>query len=457
MKKGGLGLLAYPPFLFVRGINRRLPICKFLSLKTQKVVYLVLNFHTSLSYYPAPRYILFLQPNATSMKQVCSLLFISFLFSSLAFSQITVTSQDILSLTGNSFTQEGYFGESEAFPASPGMAGANQTWMLDTIAIDTSALITWSFELPENTPFGDSFPDANFVQVFAIDTLGISTASYNYAKISDTEYISIGDVSVSSFFGIADTSLSTLSDTVAIFPLTFEKSWTTTSVDSFEFFGTTEIEIDTTENLIDGYGNVVIPAGTFECLRLQTVTKSTSFNKVGGAIIDTTESIDVSYIWITKNAFLAATMDGAEGSSDTEFTTASSFSRLFAGAMVDTTGSDTTMTDTTGTDTMVTDTMATPIGSLLEVVEDVELSPNPAVGELTISFRVPEKMPMDVAIYDLRGRKVHTLTHSTLLPGEYAYSWQGKTNRGNQIRSGWYVAVLTSGKRGHAMKFLWQN
>lgn len=391
------------------------------------------------------------------MKQVCSLVFFTFLISSLAFSQITITSDDILSLIGNSFTQEGYAGEAEEIEVSPGMAGADQTWTLDTVEIDTALFSTWSFEAPENTPYADSFPGANFVQIFVIDTLGIRSANYNYAQITGSEYISIGNVSESSFFTLTDTSFSFMSDTVAIFPLTFESEWTTTTVDSFDSFGSTQVFYDTTENVVDGYGSVVVPAGTFECLRLQTISRSTTINKQGGTPVDTASSIDVAYIWIAKDAFLSATMDGPEGSSDPNFTTASSFTRLFAGGRVDTMVTDTSGTDTTMTDTTGTDTMSTPLSSLLEIVEDVELSPNPAVGELTISFRVPDKMPMDVAIYDLRGRKVHTVTSGTLLPGEYAYSWQGKTNRGNQIRSGWYVAVLTSGNRGHAMKFLWRN
>ncbi len=385
------------------------------------------------------------------MKHFCSLLLTSLLFSSLAFSQITISSEDVLSLSGKSFTQEGTLVESIA--ANPGMAGANQSWDLGAIPMDSMVTITWTFESPENTPYGDDFPDANFVQTFVFDTLGFSVGTYNYAKVTETEFISLGEVSISSFLSFGDTTIEESSDTVALFPLTYEKSWSEVSRDTVDFFGTTEIIVDSTEYLVDAWGSVTVPAGTFDCLRIRTIDYSTGFESVGGIPTDTSDFSSVSYLWISKEAFIVGTMESQEGNTDPDFDSASFFTRLSGTGttVIDTMGMDTTVTDTTGMDTTTTS-----IPSLLEIVEEVELSPNPAQGELTLSFTLPQKMPMEVGIYDLRGRRVHTLVSGTHLPGKYAYSWQGKTDNGNSIHPGWYVAVLNSGDRGHAMKFLWR-
>ncbi|MEM9717716.1 MAG: FlgD immunoglobulin-like domain containing protein [Bacteroidota bacterium] len=395
------------------------------------------------------------------MKHICSLLFTSMLFYSLAFSQITITSEDVLSLRGNSFTQEGTL--SESVDVTPGMAGPDQTWDLGAIPMDSTINITWSFEPPENTPYAADFPDANFVQVFTFDTLGISLATYNYGKVSETEFISLGDVTITSFGSLADTTFDAFGDTIAIFPLTYEKSWTEVSSDTVDFFGTESITVDSTEYFVDAYGTVTVQAGAFECLRIRTTDKSTEYTVVSGITIDSTDFSSVSYIWISKEAFIIATMESQEGSSDPDFSDAALFTRL-AGTgtsmmdttVMDTTVMDTTVMDTTVMDTTISDTTTTPIQSLVEVVTDIQLSPNPARGRLTLSFTLPEKMPLDIGIYDLRGRRVHTLVSGTQSPGSYAYSWQGKTESGALIRPGWYVALLNSGERGHAIKFLWK-
>ena len=390
------------------------------------------------------------------MKHICSLFVTTLLFSSLAFSQITINAEDVLALTGKSFTQEGTL--SESIQVTPGMSGADQSWDLSAIPMDSSISITWSFELPENTPYGDDFPDANFVQIFTFDTLGVSLASYTYGKVSNSEFISLGDVSISSFGPFNDTTFDSFSDTVALFPLTYQKSWSEVSVDTTDFFGTLEITVDSTEYLVDAWGTVTVPAGSFDCLRIRTTDNSTGYTTINGIPIDSSDFSSVSYIWMSKDAFIVATMESQEGSSDPDFSDAALFTRL-AGtgtSIVDTMGTDTTVTDTMVTDTTGMDTTATPIQSLLEVVPDIQLSPNPAQGELTLSFTLPEKMPMDIGIYDLRGRRVHTLVSGSQLPGEYAYTWRGRTDGGTLIRPGWYVALLSSGDKGHAVKFLWK-
>ena len=375
------------------------------------------------------------------MKHVCSLFFASLFCLPLAYSQISFTSSDVLNLIGTSITHQGSFEDQEGI--GPGIAGSDQTWALDTISTDTSITMTWTFMAPNNTPFADSFPQANFVQVLAIGDSGLSSLDYDFALVMDTAYISVGSASISTFGELIDTSFSYTNETAVFLPLTYGRSWKVTEIDSSEYEGITEVSMDTSEFMVDAYGSVTVGTGTYDCLRLRNTNRTSSFSILDSVHMDTSASVEVFYLWLAKEVFFAAQMIGPENDLDPNFTSASTFLRLID-------------VESPEQDTSGTDSTATSLPSLLEVVQDVQLSPNPAHSEITLSFSLPEKMQLDVAIYDLRGKKVHTLVQSSLMPGKYAYSWEGKMENGELISPGWYVAVLQSGERGHAIKFLWR-
>jgi len=79
--------------------------------------------------------------------------------------------------------------------------------------------------------------------------------------------------------------------------------------------------------------------------------------------------------------------------------------------------------------------------------------PNPFNPMTTISVRVDEHTEnpggiekVTLRIYDLRGRLVKTLAEGYLPPGEYRFTWDGKTGNGLRVSSGTYFAVLEKGK-----------
>ena len=63
--------------------------------------------------------------------------------------------------------------------------------------------------------------------------------------------------------------------------------------------------------------------------------------------------------------------------------------------------------------------------------------PNPFNAEASISFALPDRMDVDLSIYDITGRKVSTLIADILPAGEYTLCW-----RANDFPSGTYFAVL---------------
>lgn len=55
--------------------------------------------------------------------------------------------------------------------------------------------------------------------------------------------------------------------------------------------------------------------------------------------------------------------------------------------------------------------------------ELTRLSPNPGVGPVTIGFALPRAAAVELNVIDLQGRRVATLVHGILAPGEHALAW----------------------------------
>jgi hypothetical protein len=77
--------------------------------------------------------------------------------------------------------------------------------------------------------------------------------------------------------------------------------------------------------------------------------------------------------------------------------------------------------------------------------------PNPFNPSTTIAFQVPGEpgftQPVNLSIYDIRGRHVKTLIDSELQPGSHEVVWEGHTDRGEVVPSGIYLYTLRSGDR----------
>jgi hypothetical protein len=73
--------------------------------------------------------------------------------------------------------------------------------------------------------------------------------------------------------------------------------------------------------------------------------------------------------------------------------------------------------------------------------------PNPSRGSSEIRFLLPAACAVDVALFDLAGRKVRTLaTGERSTPGEHSVRWDGRDGSGAPVRDGVYLVKVRAGR-----------
>jgi hypothetical protein len=71
--------------------------------------------------------------------------------------------------------------------------------------------------------------------------------------------------------------------------------------------------------------------------------------------------------------------------------------------------------------------------------------PNPFNPSTTISFTLPEAVPVQLEIININGRIVRTLVDARLGIGEHVYEWDATSERGDRVASGMYFYRLRAG------------
>jgi hypothetical protein len=73
--------------------------------------------------------------------------------------------------------------------------------------------------------------------------------------------------------------------------------------------------------------------------------------------------------------------------------------------------------------------------------------PNPAAGQTTIAFALPQAGPARLEVFDASGRLVRTLVAGTLTAGDHRTTWDGADALGRPAPSGLYYYRLSAGDR----------
>jgi hypothetical protein len=83
--------------------------------------------------------------------------------------------------------------------------------------------------------------------------------------------------------------------------------------------------------------------------------------------------------------------------------------------------------------------------------------PNPCNPRATIAFSLEQLSPVQVAIYDLAGRRVDVLAERTFAAGKHVLTWRGEDGRGHPLPTGLYLVRLATGRYVSTRKLLLQR
>ena len=113
--------------------------------------------------------------------------------------QISLDSQDILSMIGN--ITEAEIDTNGNVPFSPGSPGENQTWDFTSTSI-SGYKTALQFIIPNGTPFEDNFPSANFVLKSELNEGDLSGEVYSYHNVSSENFSQLGTGIISGGFNV---------------------------------------------------------------------------------------------------------------------------------------------------------------------------------------------------------------------------------------------------------------
>ena len=80
--------------------------------------------------------------------------------------------------------------------------------------------------------------------------------------------------------------------------------------------------------------------------------------------------------------------------------------------------------------------------------------PNPFNPTTTIRFTLPERSQVQLAVFDLRGRRVATLLDREMPAGPSSIEWDGRDRRGSQVSSGVYFYRIVAGRYTETRKMV---
>lgn len=139
--------------------------------------------------------------------------------------------------------------------ASPGAAGAGQTWDFSTLTFMASGTITAAD--PATTPYASTYPTATHAWKLDIPMVG---TGYSYQLVSDAKMESIADgVTAAGAANVYQNAQTTL-----VFPMAFGDS----VIDTYQYIGGA---VQTVTLTYDGYGTVKFPGGATyaNCIRVR--------------------------------------------------------------------------------------------------------------------------------------------------------------------------------------------
>ncbi len=349
--------------------------------------------------------------------QKCSL-FLGFLLSYIFISaQPSITANDFLGLIGSTFMMEE--DTSGAITVDVGQPGNDQTWDLSTVAVPNPFTLSREFLDPGETPYSARFAEANLAE--KITSMDFPEgAIFNYYAVAEERARNVGSATMATVMGIPFEQFNDDNQLVAPFPVEIGTSWSETIYDTTTQAGVfTNIIFDSTVIRVDGWGKLILPSGEYTCLRLFEQCWNQSKTVISGVSTDSSSESALTYIWVSPEHFILASITSQDGETDPNFTSATSFSRLAGGS------------------------------SALFQSDKLDgqwrlLGPNPFGHQIRLEVSTDLDQPLALHVYDVMGHLVKTLLPSARYDGTQHVNWNGTDESGQVMPGGTYILSLRS-------------
>lgn len=278
---------------------------------------------------------------------------------------------------------------SEVIVVEVGTTGGPQTW--DYSRAINGLAETFEVEDPDSTDWESSFPTAQYVYHLAgvlSDTL--SGEMWQYMEATPTEFKLLGAVMVSDTFEVfADYNPDR---TQSVFPLQMDATWNDFFhiQDSIDQAGTILFDqIGKSSSEVDAWGTVIVPADSFDALRIITYDTTITTILFFGVPMGADTSVTIGYSWVAKDVGPVMYITSRNWEQNPEFDTAGSYLALFQ------------------------NNLEPPA-----VEEKVATRPLFVVRGNEVLLHLEAGLAIDVSIYDASGRKVEGLYNGISGAGE---------------------------------------
>lgn len=336
-------------------------------------------------------------------KKIYSIALLVASFSVVAQTPITITSSDMPNENDSIHISVVGAGDFLAVP-TPSSTGANHNWDYTTLSaslqIDEKYTSPIDFTTPYNflfNPFNTSYGKDNYeFSAIPLPNVDIS-AAYDFYKEGSSELKQIG-----SGFIINNAPLPFLyddNDNIYEFPMTY----LSTSTDGYKY----GLEIPgigyygqsgTRTNIVDGWGMLTTPFGTFQTIRLKSTIDAvdTVYNNALSVGANIPRPLKHEYKWLANEKKIPVLK--------IETTVIAGNETISAVRYIDSLRSDVPQVG---------------INELAKTSINANVFPNPCVNELNIAYNIPFTTSVKITLADITGKKVATLDTKNQNAGEH--------------------------------------
>lgn len=348
------------------------------------------------------------------MKRIFYFLLLMFVFSLISTqAQIVIDSNEYNTTPGTkhylySYTDSSYSG----FAVNVGSAGANQTWSYTSEQFPGGQITAYTVVDPAGTPAASDFPGAHHAWYSQEDTMAL----YQYFKYNSSELSYMGMAFVGDSISLLQ---SNPPERLLVFPAAYNSSWQNNTSSRTGTPGEFEwVDSTVSTSLIDAWGTITIPSGTYSCLRVKENKVYYTMSYVYGMLIYADTTSEISYSWFAENTGFLASITSLDNETDDDFSLAGD------------------ITIRTNGDVAIGDEQNLSVQSF----ELKQNYPNPFNPSTTIEYTLAQGENVELAVYNQLGQKVAGLFKGPQDAGLHAVTWNAQG-----FASGVYFYQLKTG------------